>query len=223
MKVIRKFIAVFVAVIIMASITGVAIVRDDVCGIKNDVSVFARGSGTSGDPYMIEDVYQLQNMSLDLSAHYALAKDIDARETRGWNWNETDGIYRGFIPIGRGLYSFTGSLDGRGYEITGLYINRPYSFIGLFGSLNAGLVSNLGVVDADVSGQNIVGALVGSNAQGIVKNSYATGNVSGVDRVGGLVGANSGDYFFPPNRGIVIDSYAEVNVIGNYSVGGLVG
>lgn len=82
MKVIRKFMVVFIAVIIMASVSSVTIARDDVCAIENEVSVFARGSGTSGDPYMIENVHQLQAMRDDLFAHYALANDIDASETR---------------------------------------------------------------------------------------------------------------------------------------------
>ena len=51
------------------------------------------GSGTLGDPYIIQDVTDLQNMNLDLAAHYVLGNDIDASETLTWNDGE------GFVPL----------------------------------------------------------------------------------------------------------------------------
>jgi len=48
-------------------------------------TLFASGSGTEDDPYLIENVYQLQDMKENLSAHYKLVTDIDATETEGWN------------------------------------------------------------------------------------------------------------------------------------------
>jgi hypothetical protein len=76
------------------------------------------GSGTAGDPYIITTVGQLQEMKNNLSAHYALGKDIDASETVNWNGGA------GFEPVGTSASTFAGSLDGRGYKITNLYINR---------------------------------------------------------------------------------------------------
>ncbi|MFO8051072.1 MAG: hypothetical protein R6V01_05165, partial [Thermoplasmatota archaeon] len=94
-------------------------------------SGFSGGSGTESDPYQISNVTHLQNMSSDLDAHYILVNDINASATRTWNWNGTD--YMGFVPIGNDTDTetlgfqgteFTGSLDGRGWNITGLFINR---------------------------------------------------------------------------------------------------
>ncbi len=169
---------------------------------------FAGGSGTEDDPYKISNVDQLQDMNENLSAHYELVNDIDASVTKDWN----DGS--GFMPVGKDDDNkFTGSLDGQGYEISGLCINRSSTdWVGLFGYLGeTASVEDLGLVDANVIGNDWVGGLVGYN-DGRVSNSYATGNVSGDWRVGGLVGYNEGE---------IQDSYATGEVSGNHTVGGL--
>ena len=81
------------------------------------------GSGTEADPYVITTVQQLQEMQDDLDAYYVLGNDIDASGTASWNGGA------GFEPVGSydPNYSFTGTLDGRGHVITGLYIYRPSS------------------------------------------------------------------------------------------------
>jgi len=77
-------------------------------------------------------------MKNDPTAHYALARDIDAGATRDWN----DGA--GFLPIGDEVMMFMRSFDGRGHSITGLYIDRVGSKnIGLFGWVWGGKVKFL--------------------------------------------------------------------------------
>ncbi len=178
---------------------------------------FTSGSGTPDDPYMIYDVDDLQNMNNGLSAHYALANDIDASETS--DWNDGDGWEPvGTGPVGESENHFTGSFDGQNYTITGLYIDRDGTeYVGLFGLVGeGGEVRNVGVVHADVSGYNYVGVLVGRN-EGTVYKSYATGTVSGNSLVGGLVGRNTWG-------GMVSDSYATGDVSGTgFNAGGLVG
>ena len=46
---------------------------------------FGGGDGSAGNPYVIEDVWDLQNISSNLSAHYVLKNDIDASATASWN------------------------------------------------------------------------------------------------------------------------------------------
>ena len=161
----------------------------------------------------IDNVYDLQNMSKDLTASYVLANDIDASETVNWNFGA------GFSPVGTGANRFTGSLDGQGHSIKGLYINRPTTDnVSLLGYIDTGSkVKNVGVVDSNVTGNRSVGGLVGCSNHGSVDNSYATGNVFGNNwNVGGLVGYN---YY-----GSVTWSYAIVNVTGRaFHSGGLVG
>ena len=68
--------------------------------------------------YVVSDVNGLQNMNLDLAGDYTLANDIDASATSGWN----GGL--GFVPIGTFGSGFSGSLDGQGFTISNLFINR---------------------------------------------------------------------------------------------------
>lgn len=172
----------------------------------------------------------LQNMSADLAGYYALGSDIDASATSTWNAGE------GFTPIGRsnGKNAFKGQFDGLGNTITNLTINRlagsTSNNVGMFGYINSATISNVGLVDATVTGKTNVGALVGYNRNGIIRNAYATGSVTGTGTdvetyVGGLVGYN--------NAGTISNSYATGSVTGNLTgtlaigynnnVGGIVG
>ena len=159
-------------------------------------SLGAAGSTTHTD---------LQGMNGGLALNYALGGNIDAALTSGWN------SLAGFTPIG----TFTGTFDGLGHTISNLTINRPTSYVGLFGQ-TSGLttIRNIGLVDASVSGIDSVGGLAGLN-RGSISNSYATGSVSGSNNVGGLVGYGYGS---------ISNSYAtgKVTATGN-RVGGLVG
>ena len=102
------------------------------------------GSGTAGNPYIITNVNQLQEMNDNLAAYYILGNDIDASATKGWNSGA------GFLPVG----AFTGSFDGGGHKIYNLYINRPStSYVGLFGSVGSGgVVKNVGLENENING-----------------------------------------------------------------------
>ncbi|ROL60272.1 hypothetical protein D9V86_09605 [Bacteroidetes/Chlorobi group bacterium ChocPot_Mid] len=178
----------------------------------NSYAFSGLGSGTSGDPYQITNVNQLQEMKDDLDAYYVLMNDIDASVTSTWNNGQ------GFVPIG---YPFDGTFDGQGHKITGLFIYRPFNF-GLFSGTGSGaIVKNVGVVDVKISGSgypggsNFIGGLVGGN-NGTITNCYVTGNVKGDLRIGGLVGWNAGN-------GNISNSYSTASVTGIYHIGGLVG
>ncbi len=178
---------------------------------------FAGGDGSSENPWEVNTPEQLDNLRYYPDNHFKLIGDITFDES---DFEEGGDFYndgKGWAPFGPGYDDqFTGSFDGQNHTITGLYINRPdTSQVGLFGYLgDDGEVRNVGVVDADVSGDGNVGGLVGDNG-GTVSNSYATGNVSGDSDVGGLVGRN--------HDSVITDSFATGNVYGNSRVGGLVG
>lgn len=173
---------------------------------------FGGGDGSIGNPYVIEDVWDLQNMSSNRSAHYVLKNDIDASDTANWNSGE------GFVPVGTSYPNyFLGSLDGGNHTITGLYINRSRTdFVGLFGDIfTGGWVKDVALIDCDITGRRNVGTLAGSN-RGTVSNCSAQGNVHGYQStVGILVGDN--------DDGTISDSSAEGNVSGTDSVGVLAG
>jgi len=177
--------------------------------------------GTPEDPYPISNCQDLQEMEKNLSAYYILINDINCSETRNWNWNETEGIYNGFRPVGSAkLYSnpFTGSFDGNGNIISDLYINRPSeSYISLFGCVDSGIeVKNVGIINVNITGNNNVGGLVGENINSSITNSYSTGSVNGGDNIGGLVGWNC-------YGATITNSYSTGSVNGNERIGGLVG
>ena len=117
---------------------------------------FAGGDGSPGSPFQISDVVQLQNITANLSAHYVLKNDIDAAETKGWDSG------KGFEPIGDIYNGFKGSLDGKGYRVTDLWVNRAENFIGLFSSIKGGWVHHLGLKGAEIRGATGAGILSAS-------------------------------------------------------------
>ena len=97
----------------------------------------------------------------------------------------------GFVPINL----FAGTLDGKGYSITGLYINRrTVDFQGLFAYVNRGcLVENLHV-DGNVTGRYYCGIMyahgsaVGTGSFATFRNCYTTGTLTVLSTGGGFVG-----------------------------------
>ena len=151
----------------------------------------------------------------NLSGNFILTQDINLTDYLSAGGPGYNGG-AGWQPIN----NFRGILDGNGYTIRGLYINRPSeSGVGLFGVLYGGArIHDLGMVDIDVRGNQMVGSLAGasSSSNDNIFNCYAKGEVAGLATVGGLVGQN---------YGLIRQSYSSCNVSssGNPNVGGLVG
>ena len=113
---------------------------------------FAGGTGSEGDPYQINTVTHLQEMEFNRSAHYKLITNIDASATATWNGSGSS--YKGFKPVGNNTVEFTGSFDGKGYTISGLFINRSsINYVGLFGKTAA----SARITDVDLRAINITG------------------------------------------------------------------
>lgn len=166
---------------------------------------------------IIYNVTQLQRMQENPGGQYFLGADIDAAATRSdiATWGND-----GFEPVGTQNAPFTGSLDGNGHTISHLTINKPSTDnVGLFGYTSAtARISNVGMKDTEVTGQNNVGALVGYN-NAAIDNSFSeqvngTALGSNSSGSGGLAGFNTG---------IIISSHSSGNLTGIDDVGGLVG
>ena len=166
--------------------------------------------------------YDLDAVRDNLSGNHKLMNDLDCT-TDGYEElaSPTANAGKGWEPIGMntqgGCGRFVGTLDGHGYEIRDMSINRPErQDVGLFGVVGRkGVVGNIGALNVTVTGRLYVGGLVGSIYEGTVRDSYSTGSVIGNEYgVGGLVGYNGGT---------VSNCYAMGSVIGNCGVGGLVG
>ena len=199
----------------------------------------------------VVNAHQLQLMALDPTATYTLAGNINAGGTAGGDvWGTA-----GFIPVGgnnAGAY-FTGTLEGNGNTIDGLFINdstvvvqyvgptapgypgvEGYGLVGLFGGIGAGgLVENLNLMNANVSGGDMMGAgALVDVLFGTVENVTSSGTVhtgnglvtivgTGTNHnatAGGLVGAVF-------TTGLIDNSSSSVNVTGGNAShdGGLAG
>ena len=178
------------------------------------VKVFAGGTGTENDPFQISNVVQLQAMNDGTDKHYKLSNNIDASETLNWNSG------KGFYPIGFPIYlGFTGTLDGDGFTIDSLYINRTTnsdSNIGLISNASdAVVIKNIGLTNASIRGYTAVGGLVGVMYGGDVIFSFVTGSIrANFSGAGGLMGQLL-------LGGSIRYSYANVDVYSQYAVGGL--
>lgn len=171
-------------------------------------------TGATPTSYMlVKDVNQLQSISTNLAGTYALSCDIDAGITSTWNGGQ------GFVPLGDDslipAQSFTGSFNGFGHTITGLYINRPATqYVGMFGGCGAAVIENVGMVNVNITGGFQTGGLV-AHTGGTISKCFTTGTVTGTSNtVGGLVGLSAGT---------TVDSYSTAAVSGNTYVGGLIG
>ena len=205
---------------------------------------FTEGSGTEGDPYMIENWYQLDAVRNDLTAHYKLKNTLD-KDTAGYTElasSVADGG-KGWNPIGVDINtSFLGVFDGDGKLIKDARINRPTTAnVGIFGHVGNSsattVVKNVGMQNTEVRGARGSGTLIGrvtGQVNTIVENCFSSGGfVYGDAATGGLVGSfnsyreNPGqaENFRPIMRRCYadIDVYFSGNGTNNIKFGGLVG
>ena len=188
------------------------------------------GDGSSSNPYRIaslgnlywiaasDDVVPAPDQISRWSSHYIQTANINASDTQNW----FQGL--GWSPIGyfTSPYNykyFTGSYNGQGYSITGLYLFRlTMGYLGLFGAVEGAVIENLSLTNADITGRNLVGGLAGQiMGNSFISNCHITGNVSGIITfIGGLVGISTSS--------TINNSSSSGLVIGNSNyVGGLVG
>ncbi len=174
------------------------------------VSLFS-GSGTIGDPYIISDLTDLRNFSENSGywdKHFIQTSDIDASESSTWNGGE-----------GLSAISFSGSYNGQGHVISGLFIDKAIYGRAFFTSTNGASISNLGLVDVDFTCWGNVGAFIGtSSGSTSITSCYSTGTVNGsYTNAGGFVGyAGSGTL-------TITNCYNRVSTFGDSFSGGFVG
>lgn len=137
------------------------------------------GTGTQQDPYIIQDVTDLQNVNNDLTAYYELGNDIDASDTVNWNSGE------GFIPIGEWNNEFTGNFDGKGYTISNLYIDNQGSSAGLFGGCINCEIKNIKLRDITCIGYSI-GSLSADTTNCLIENCCVDGANLTAEYIGGM-------------------------------------
>ena len=176
---------------------------------------------------------------------YELARNLDFEDDESYfsisnkeRWtveNDDNSGDKGWLPIGDGdTQFFYSTLEGNGYTISNLQINRTAAndvdYVGLFGLARELFrhgferefpeIVNLGLRDINIKGRQqepnvYVGGLVAKCRYCLIINSYATGTVNGNEHVGGLIG--NAEFT------TIANSHAAVNVNGSNYVGGLIG
>ncbi len=178
--------------------------------LSSSAFAYSGGTGEPNDPYQIgtiSDWQELMGTDTDWNKHFVLVNYIDLQ-----------GVTVTPVGISYGN-SFTGVLDGQDYIISNpTIIADAQDKVGLFGFIGPnGIITNLGIEDANISGQLDVGGLVGSNWNSTITNCYVTGTVNGNVFVGGLAGGNN-------TGSIITNCYTTGIVTGNQQgIGGLTG
>jgi hypothetical protein len=199
---------------------------------------YGGGAGTENDPYLIRTAEQMNSIGAsqgDWSRHFQLRADIDLSEY-------TDAAYN-IIGTGAMNDSFSGVFDGNDHKITGFSLRMASNrYTGLFGYVT-GQIMSLGLINPEVIAQGSnVGGLAGYLDSGTITSCYVSNaNVSGDDYVGGLVGtctgrlnksystgSVTGDAFIGGLIGLIDNStvnmsYSKASVWGHREVGGLAG
>jgi len=183
----------------------------------------------------ITDSAGLQNMKLDLTEDYILGANIDCSDIAN------------FEPIGgwNAAAAFTGTFDGKGFQILNLVVNRAADdYIGLFGEIDAATIKNV-IVTATLTGDDYVGIIgksTGSTVElvgaivtivgdtyvgGLIGGAYTTtatscsssGSINAYQMVGGLIGLINGDSIEDCHSSITVSASGS----GPHDVGGLIG
>ncbi|MCQ4937549.1 GLUG motif-containing protein, partial [Anaerotignum propionicum] len=168
-----------------------------------------QGSGTEGNPYLIETKEQLLDLGNHEDAYYALAQDINFEGAK-------------VEPIQR---KFGGTLDGKGYTIKNAYIQGADYYVGFFSNIQNGTIKNLEMENIKISGVTYGGAagtIAGMATNTVIKNcSVIGGEVSGVT-AGGLVGNMSGTIEGCSFKGSVLGSQYSGGFVGDFQTNGII-
>lgn len=143
---------------------------------------------------MVTEIYNQRDLNKlrDLSGDFVLKRDINIRG----EWE----------PIGSNLESFTGTLDGNGYKISGVEINTTglTDYAGFFAQMEDSEVKNLGLSVDIYTEAHYAGGLVGQagdpDGPGVgIENVYVEGeivadlDISFASAYGGIVGRHRQD------------------------------
>ncbi len=175
------------------------------------------GSGTETDPYKIAteaDLEQLCNAvnstsSQDYDGYYfALTNDIAL--TKPWT------------PIGVKT-AFKGFFDGRNHSVSGVQVDSQEKYAGFFAQVQGGSICNLRIASGSISGDSVVGGVVGYAKDATIDNCANAATIQGKCQVGGVVGCTFNAQLQRSfNIGAVSSQYEPTGYYF-YAVGGVVG
>ena len=165
------------------------------------------GTGIVSDPCLITNWTTLDAMRNGLTLYYQLSTNLSSTTS------DYTGLGSNWTPVGTSTAKFTGFFNGNTNTISDLVINKPTTDnVGLFG-YTTNTISNIGLINVNITGQLKTGALVGFS-QGTISNSYSTGIVTGTTNVGGITGQSQAN---------ITNCYSAATISGSSNSGGLVG
>lgn len=179
--------------------------KDGVCEVCGEVDI---------RPEMINGVYQLttseqlywfaeQVNGNNKDQNAVLLNDIIVNSGEVSISTEDAKVWK---PIGNDIAPYTGTFDGKGYTISGLYFNdtsESSKYVGLFGKIGSGgSVSNVNVTNSYFNGYEQVGGICGRN-EGSIANCHVQGILSAKSLAGGVCGYNGGTITNCYNTGTV--------------------
>ena len=161
--------------------------------------------GTAAELYGFAEIVNNGNTS----ANAKLTADIVVNENvLDANGEANTGDFVQWTPIGNDDNSktYSGTFDGQGHTISGLYVSGNGWYVGFVGQVSGtAVVKNLGIVDSYFSSSNnYLGSIVGGVAEKssvTIANVYSTSTVKSANWIGGLVGGSGNGSV------IIINSY----------------
>ena len=157
------------------------------------------GDGSADSPFQIgkysELVWFQQYVDAgNTGANAVLTADITANK----NLLNEDGsvsdvpVYKWNSIGGDSKVYYTGTFDGNGHIISGLYSYRTDDYCGLFAMMN-GTIKNLGIVDSYFGGTKHVASFAGYGYQNsVIENCFSDSSVVGSMYCGGIAGETTG-------------------------------
>lgn len=181
---------------------------------------YANGSGTQADPYIIETAEQLVKLVKDPNTsgkYYEITADIKLNDTSVDNWQANAKQWFGFDSNSDFYGAFSGTLNGNGNAISGLYYNGGNYYVGLFGKMSGATIKNVIISDS---------SLISSHTGGSV--SAFTGYVAGsinysecvVDDTVTISGAHASGYGSYGSGNVTIDSCTALAEVSGTKYGG---
>lgn len=185
-----------------------------------------QGAGIATNPYQISSLTDLEYLSNNYSTiplnkkYFIQTANIDAQTTSSWNNGQ------GFKPIGNSASSFQGIYDGKGYDISNLFINRgAEAYCGLFGKTIESTIQNVSLKNVEITGFKYVGAIAGYTMDTKIDNCYSDGSLTtifSVSHCGGIVGASDGSKITSfTNLSRISNSSSNTILSGTFRTGGI--
>ncbi len=139
---------------------------------------------------------------------------------------------RVWTPIGTNSRQYSGTFDGQGHTVSGLYFNNTTNsdspnggnYVGLFGYVSGGTIKNVGVVDSYLKGYWYVGGIVGRmyNGTSTISNCFNEASIYTAHNSYAFAGGICGHAYGSASKIINCYNIGKINGSGEYT-GGICG